>query len=357
MANNKKSQQVEINTDLAMDIEQILNGGFAPLTTFLDKESLDSVLENMRLPTGEIWPIPILFPKKNNEAINSIDSLLLKFQGHDFAVLDEPKTFEYDLDKLITSFYGTNDEKHPGVQTSMKSPHIFITGKLRGISKLNKILDINYLEPQDVKNIIKENHWKSVVGFHTRNPPHNAHEYIHKSVLKNHDALLLHPVIGSKKKGDFTREAIMRSYELYAEKFLPSNRTVLTPLLTYSRYAGPREAIFTAIVRRNYGCTHFIIGRDHTGVKNFYGKYDSQKIFQKFKDIDIEIIPFSEPFYCKKSKTITTKEECTYGDKYYVEVSGSKIRKAIQEKTEISEIFIKKEILNTLQNMKNAFVD
>ena len=180
---------------------------------------------------------------------------------------------------------------------------------------------------------------------------------MHKSVLKNHDALLLHPVIGSKKKGDFTSEAIMRSYELYTEKFLPSNRTILTPLLTYSRYAGPREAIFTAIVRRNYGCTHFIIGRDHTGVKNFYGKYDSQKIFQNFKDVDIEIIPFSEPFYCKKSKIITTKEECTYGDKYYVEVSGSKIRKAIKEKTEMSEIFIKKEILNTLQNMKNAFVD
>ena len=312
MANNKKSHHVEINTDLAMDIEQILNGGFAPLTTFLDKESLDSVLENMRLPTGEIWPIPILFPKKNDEPINSLDSLLLKFQGHDFAVLEEPETFEYDLDKLITSFYGTNDENHPGVQTSMKSPYIFITGKLRGVSKLSKILDINYLEPQDVKNIIKEKRWKSIVGFHTRNPPHSAHEYIHKSVLKNHDALLLHPVIGSKKKGDFTSEAIMRSYELYAEKFLPSDRTILTPLLTYSRYAGPREAIFTAIVRRNYGCTHFIIGRDHTGVKNFYGKYDSQKIFQNFKDVDIEIIPFSEPFYCKKSKTIRNWMYCFF---------------------------------------------
>ena len=137
MTDNKKFQQIEIDTDLAMDIEQILNGGFSPLTTFLDKKSLDSVLKNMRLPTGEIWPIPILFPKKIDEPINSLDSLLLKFQGHDFAVLEEPETFEYDLDKLITSFYGTNDEKHPGVQISRKSPHIFITGKLRGISKLN----------------------------------------------------------------------------------------------------------------------------------------------------------------------------------------------------------------------------
>ena len=149
----------------------------------------------------------------------------------------------------------------------------------------------------------------------------------------------------------------MKSYELYVEKYLPKDRVILTPLLTYSRYAGPREAIFTAIVRRNYGCTHFIIGRDHTGVKNFYGKYDSQKIFQNFKDINIEIIPFSEPFYCQKSNVITTKEECSYGDKYYVEISGTKIRKAILEKTEIPEIFIRKEVLSTLQSMEDVFVN
>ena len=212
MNSNNKPQEIEINADLAMDIELILNGGFSPLTTFLDKRSLDSVLKNMRLPSGEIWSMPILFPKKFDNPINSTDSLLLKFQGYDFAVLEEPVTFEYDLDKLIRLFYGTVDEEHPGVQISRKTPSIFITGKLRGLTKLGKILNINYLEPQDVKNIIKEKRWKSIVGFHTRNPPHSAHEYIHKSVLKNHDALLLHPVIGSKKKGDFTREAIMHSY-------------------------------------------------------------------------------------------------------------------------------------------------
>ena len=356
MVNNKKFQQVEINTDLAMDIEQILNGGFSPLTTFLDKESLDSVLENMRLPTGEIWPIPILFPKKNDEPINSLDSLLLKFQGHDFAVLEEPETFEYDLDKLVTSFYGTNDEKHPGVQISRKSPHVFITGKLRGINKLGKILDINYLEPQDVKNIIKEKRWKSIVGFHTRNPPHSAHEYIHKSVLKNHDALLLHPVIGSKKKGDFTREAIMQSYELYVEKFLPSNRTVLTPLLTYSRYAGPREAIFTAIVRRNYGCTHFIVGRDHTGVKNFYGQYDSQKTLEKISDLGITILKFDEPFFCKRCNQVTTKKTCSCSMINHIKISGTQIRKAIEQKKSVSENIIRPEVLKTLKKIKNPLI-
>ena len=354
---NKKSYSVEIDIDLAMDIEQILNGGFFPLTTFLDRKSLESVLKNMRLPSGEIWPIPVLFPKKFERQIDSIDTLLLKFQGKDFAILEDPETFEYNLDKLTLLFYGTDNPEHPGVQTTKKIPHVFITGKLIGISKLHKILNINYLEPDGVKSIIKKKCWKKVVGFHTRNPPHRAHEYIHKSVLKNSDALLLHPVIGSKRKGDFTSEAIMKSYELYVEKYLPKDRIILTPLLTYSRYAGPREAIFTAIVRRNYGCTHFIIGRDHTGVKNFYGKYDSQKIFQNFKDINIEIIPFSEPFYCQKSNVITTKEECSYGDKYYVEISGSKIRKAILEKTEIPEIFIRKEVLGTLQSMEDVFVN
>ena len=154
---NKKPYSIEIDIDLAMDIEQILNGGFFPLTTFLDKKSLESVLKNMRLPSGEIWPIPVLFPKKFDRQIDSLDTLLLKFQGKDFAILEDPETFEYNLDNLTSLFYGTDNPEHPGVQITKKLPSIFITGKLLGISKLNKILNINYLEPDGVKSIIKKN--------------------------------------------------------------------------------------------------------------------------------------------------------------------------------------------------------
>ncbi len=338
-----------------MDVEQLLNGGFEPLSTFMNYEELDSVLKNMRLPNGKIWPIPILFPKEFDQKISDFTSLALRFNGHNLALLDQHTSFQYDVKKLIKSFYGTDDPSHPGVQKTSNLSGVFITGKLKRLSKLADILKIDSLEPFQVRSIIKKKKWKTVVGFHTRNPPHRAHEYIHETVLKNHDGLLLHPVIGSKKRGDFTSESIMKSYKYYAENHLPLDRTILTPLLTYSRYAGPKEAIFTAIVRRNYGCTHFVVGRDHTGVKNFYGTYDSQKIFKNL-DVGISIIPFSEPFYCSKSDCITTKDECEFGDKYYVEVSATRIRKAIKEKSVIPEFLIRPDILKILQDMDDVFV-
>ena len=212
------------------------------------------------------------------------------------------------------------------------------------------------MEPDQVKKIIQNKGWKKVVGFHTRNPPHRAHEFLQKNSLENSDGILIHPVVGSKKIGDFSSSAIISSYKFYIKNYLPSNNVIFTPLLTYSRYAGPREAIFTAIVRRNYGCTHFIVGRDHTGVKNFYGKYDSQKIFNKFKDVKIEILCYNEPYYCKKCDQITTIKTCPHNKKYHLEISGTRIRKAILNKSKIPEIYIRKNVLKKLQNTKNIFV-
>lgn len=355
--NKTDSLSIDIDINIAMDIEQLINGGFYPLNSFMNLEQLESVLHEMRLPSGEVWSIPILFPKYFTNSISSVKSLVVRFENKELAVLEDLEEFEYDVDKLVKYLYGTTSSEHPGVIQTKKYPKRFVTGKLHQIEKLPSLLKVKSLEPTQIKNIIKERGWKNIVGFHTRNPPHRAHEYIHTSVLKGFDGLLIHPVIGSKKRGDFSTEAIMQSYKLYVKKYLPKERIILTPLLTYSRYGGPREALFTAIIRRNYGCTHFVVGRDHTGVKNFYGKYDSQKIFKNFDDIGIEIINFSEPFYCKKSRKITTKKECPHGDKYYVEVSGTRIRQAILEKSKLPEFFIRKDILKTLQNIKNIFVE
>ena len=213
------------------------------------------------------------------------------------------------------------------------------------------------MEPDQVKKIIQNKGWKKVVGFHTRNPPHRAHEFLQKNSLENSDGILIHPVVGSKKIGDFSNDAITRSYKLYIKNYLPAKNVLFTSLLTYSRYAGPREAIFTAIVRRNYGCSHFIVGRDHTGVKDFYGKYDSQKIFSKFKDARIEILCFNEPYYCKKCDQITTSKTCPHRKKYHLEISGTRIRKAILNKSKIPEIYIRKDILKKLQNTRDIFVN
>lgn len=354
---NSNTIPLNVDMNIAMDIEQLSNGGFAPLQTFMDFKSLDSVLEKIRLPTGEVWPIPILLPKPKDLKISKNTNLLLKFDGKNLAKLEVSAVFDYDIKKLIKLFYGTNNNTHPGVAYTKQLSNEFITGNIKKIEKLSKILKKKVLEPLQVKAIIKEKKWRKVVGFHTRNPPHRAHEFLQKSALENADGLLIHPVIGSKKKGDFSDVSIIKAYKTYLNNYLPTDRVIFTPLLTYSRYAGPREAMFTAIVRRNYGCTHFIVGRDHTGVKNFYKKYESQKIFQNFKDIGIEILFFNEPYYCKKCKQITTTKTCPHGKRYYVEISGTKIRKAILYKSKLSDIFIREHVLLTLQNTKNIFVN
>lgn len=351
----RSSLTVDIDANTAMDIEQLSNGGFWPLRTFMNFEDLDSVLRRMRLTTGEVWPIPILFPEPADCKIFSGTTLLLKFEGVNFAQLDVSDVFKYDIGKLVKLFYGTNDTSHPGVSHTKKLSNTFLTGKLRRIEKLTKLLGITAMDPIEAKRIIKEKKWKKIVGFHTRNPPHRAHEFLQKCSLENADGLFIHPVVGSKKKGDFSDTAILRGYKHYIENYLPRTSVILTPLLTYSRYAGPREAIFTAIVRRNYGCTHFIVGRDHTGVMNFYGKYDSQKIFNGFKDIGIEILHFDEPYYCRKCKQVTTSKTCPHNIKYHIEISGTKIRKAILHKSKISDILIRKEVIDELKKIKNVF--
>lgn len=349
---------LEIDQNIAMDIEQLTNGGFLPLKTFLNSEDLNSVLENMRLSNGKIWPIPIIFPKPNSQHITQNTTLLLKFMGQNFAKLEVSEVFKFDINKLVKLFFGTDDITHPGVFETKKLSNVFITGNLSKFRKLSEILSMaDTKEPKEIKEIIIDKKWKKIVGFHTRNPPHRAHEFLQKSVLENSDGLLIHPVVGAKKKGDFSNNAIMNSYKIFVKKYLPTDRVILSPLLTYSRYAGPREAVFTAIVRRNYGCTHFIVGRDHTGVKNFYGKYDSQKIFTKLNDVGIKIICFNEPYFCKKCDTVTTIDYCNHDKLQHVEISGTIIREAIQNKTEISDIYIRKEVLQELQKMQNVFIN
>jgi len=347
---------IDIDENIAMDIEQLTNGGFSPLKTFMNFTELDNVLEKMRLPSGEVWSMPILFPKPKIE-IKIGEPLILKFRGIEFARFVVEGEYSYDLEKMIKQFFGTDNIQHPGVVKLRKIGNEFVTGKLSKLVKLDKILKIKALDPDSVKKQIKLFGWKKIVGFHTRNPPHSAHEFLHKEGLKHADGILIHPIIGSKKKGDFTNTAIINCYNIYANTAFSENNCIMTPLLTYSRYAGPREAIFTALIRRNYGCTHFIVGRDHTGVKNFYEKYESQEIFKKFPDIGIEPIFFSEPYFCKICDKITTDKECKCGEKGYVEISGTIIRNAILNKTDLSEIYIRKQILDELQKLDNVFIE
>lgn len=348
---------IELSNNLAMDVEQLLSGGYYPLKTFLNKEDLESVLTKMKLKNNKIWPVPILFPIKEDMNIRKNEKILLKFNNHELATIKISSIFKYNTKKMIKLFFGTESSSHPGVKEIKKWPNRFVTGTLERKGDLCKILKINALKPNEVKKIIKKKGWTKIVGFHTRNPPHRAHEFLHKNSLELVDGILIHPVVGSKKSGDFSVEAILNGYKTYVKNYLPQKNVILTPLLTYSRYAGPKEAVFTAILRRNYGCTHFIVGRDHTGVKNYYGKYDSQKIFKKNLDLKIKIFNFDEPYYCKKCNQITTEKTCPHKKTHYISISGTQIRKAIIKKDKkIADYLIRKEVLKELQLIKNPIV-
>jgi len=349
-------QELNITDDIAMDIEQLTNNGFKPLKSFLNSKDLHSVLTKMRLTNGKIWPIPILFPKPKNTEIKKNSNLILIYKNIKFARLTVSEVFSYDLKKMLKLFFGTLDNTHPGVKHVTNNGNTFITGKLTKFVSLSNILKINSLDPEQTRSIIKKKNWKKIVGFHTRNPPHRAHEYLHKCSLENSDGLLIHPVLGTKKKGDFSNSAILAGYQSYIKNYLPKNNVILTPLLIYSRYAGPKEAVFTALIRRNYGCTHFIVGRDHTGVKNFYGQYDSQKIFEKISDLNISILKFDEPFFCKRCNQVTTKKTCKCSKIHHVKISGTKIRKAIEQKKSVSGNIIRKEVLLDLKKLKNSLI-
>tara|TARA_B100000029_G_scaffold24376_1_gene24113 strand:- start:9679 stop:10740 length:1062 start_codon:yes stop_codon:yes gene_type:complete len=349
-------QELDITDNIAMDIEQLSNNGFKPLKTFLNSKDLHSVLTKMRLTNGEIWPIPILFPKPKQIQIKKNSTLILNYKNIKFAKLIVSEVFSYDLKKILKLFFGTMNNNHPGVEHVKNNGDTFITGKLIKFVNLSNILKINSLNPEQTRRIIEKNNWKKIVGFHTRNPPHRAHEYLHKCSLENSDGLLIHPVLGTKKKGDFTNSAILAGYQSYIKNYLPKKNVILTPLLIYSRYAGPKEAVFTAIIRRNYGCTHFIVGRDHTGVKNFYGTYDSQKIFENFPDLNIAILKFDEPYFCKRCDQVTTKKTCRCTIPYHVKISGTEIRQAIEQKKSLSENIIRPEVLNELKRIKNSLI-
>jgi len=345
---------IELSINIAMDVEQLLNGGYYPLKSFHNKKDLESVLIKMKLTNGKIWPIPILFPIKNDTNIKKNEKVLLKYNNKKLATLKISSIFNFNIDKIIKLFFGTKDKTHPGVIEMEKWPNQFITGKLEREGDLHDILKINALRPLEVKKTIKKKKWNTIVGFHTRNPPHRAHEFLHKTTLEMVDGILIHPVIGSKKSGDFSKDAIIKGYKEYIKKYLPEENVIFTPLLTYSRYGGPKEAIFTAIIRRNYGCTHFIVGRDHTGVKEFYGKYDSQKIFTKYPEIGIKIFNFDEPYFCKKCNQITTEKTCPHKKAHHISISGTEIRKAMMEKNKkMPNYIIREEVLKILQKIKN----
>lgn len=303
----KRLPLMAVRVETLMDVEQLALGTFSPLEGFMNQAELQSVLSDYRLPNGVVWPLPILFQVSEEEAQKFREGqtigLTMKDGGGDvYGTLRIEEIFTADLDALAKKIYGTNDPSHPGAALFARRGNHFFAGPVELVKRVPSQTKKYELTPFQARAIFESKGWSKVVGFHTRNVIHQAHEAIQLAAMKNRncDGLFVHPIIGLKKSGDYAGNIIVGSYELMLEKYYPKGKAVLGAFSSYSRYAGPREAVFTALCRKNFGCSHFIVGRDHTGVKDFYGPTDSQELFRKLGDIGIEPVFFENYYYCKE---------------------------------------------------------
>lgn len=346
--------RLDINFDTYLELEKISNGTFKPLNGFIDEEDFYSISEEMRLRNGHLFPIPIMLPvsKKFSKRLKKNSEIFFFYNDKKVGSLLVNSVFEINLAKHKENLFGTSDVKHPGYKLLKDMGEFYVGGKIKTFFSIEYKYSKYAISPDYCKKIIKELGLKTIAGFQTRNVPHRAHEYILLDALNKVDGLLVHPLIGRKKKGDFLPEAILGSYEYLINKVYLNKNIILAALTTYMRYAGPREALFHALIRKNYGCTHFLVGRDHAGVGNFYGLYEAQEMCLKFEsELNIKIIKVRGPFFCKKCKKITTDKICK-DLSAKIDISGTKIRKALLKNQDIKDIFMRKEIVKLLRKEK-----
>ncbi|MGA4720453.1 sulfate adenylyltransferase [Fictibacillus nanhaiensis] len=352
---NENQIKIELDPISLSDLECLSNGAFSPLDSFMNKADYEGVVHNMRLSSGLPWSVPITLPVTDEKARQLIkhQEALLIYENKIYGKIEI--TDIYKPDKLIEvrKVYRTVDQTHPGVQNVMNRGSWYVGGRVTLVNKPpRKVGSPYYLDPQETREQFTKSGWEKIVGFQTRNPIHRAHEYLQKTALEQMDGLLLHPLVGETKQDDIPAEVRMESYETLLQHYYPKNRVLLSAFPGSMRYAGPREAIFHSIIRKNYGCSHIIIGRDHAGVGGFYGPYDAQHIFAEFEKDEIGITPifFENSFYCTKCGTMATIKTCPHDEKGRLTFSGTRVREMLKNNEPIPTDFSRSEVISILRD-------
>ncbi len=351
--------RVALDPRAASDLVMIAIGGFSPLTGFMAQADYEPVVTDMRLASGLPWSVPVTLSVSEAVAEPLMIGQLVRLDdetGRFIGVLELSEKYTYDKKKEAINVYRTDEDKHPGVKVVYDQGPINLAGDVWLLERDAHPLFPNYqIDPAASRQQFRDRGWKTIVGFQTRNPIHRAHEYIQKCALETVDGLFLHPLVGATKSDDIPADVRMRCYEIMMEHYFPQDRVILAINPSAMRYAGPREAIFHALIRKNYGCTHFIVGRDHAGVGDYYGTYDAQAIFDEFEPGELGILPmkFEHAFYCTRTSTMATTKTSPSKPEERIHLSGTKVRALLREgkmpPPEFSRPEVAKELAQAMQ--------
>jgi len=356
-AEAREMHVIELPLDLAADAENIARGVYSPLEGFLVQEDYLHVLDDMRLADDTPWTIPIVLPVSPEElaGVGEGDEVALSYGGEPFAVMRVEEVYGWDKREYALKVYGTRDVRHPGVAKLEQMGELLIGGRLELFKPLPHPFSRYALWPEETRVLFEEKGWRTIAGFQTRNVPHRGHEYVQKAALTFVDGLLIHPLVGWKKPGDYRDEVIVAAYEALIDNYFPRDSIVFAVLRMAMRYAGPREAVHHAIVRKNFGCTHFIVGRDHAGVGNFYGPYDAWEIFREFPDLGVIPLFIREAFYCEKCGGFVNEKICPHSEEYRVRVSGTRLREMIRRGEAPPPELMRPEVARVVLSFENPF--
>jgi sulfate adenylyltransferase len=319
----------------AADLEMLAVGAMSPLTGFMLEKDYRSVIEEMRLVSGLVWSMPITLSltEQDVKRIGGAESVALLIGEELVAQVDVEEVYRRDREEEATAVFQTSDPAHPGVRALQEAGDWLVGGMVRvhRVPQHDTFVE-QRLTPSMTRATFAERGWRRVVGFQTRNPVHRAHEYLQKCALEVVDGLLLHPLVGETKEDDVPADVRMRCYRVLLDEYYPTERVLLAVFPAAMRYAGPKEAIFHAIVRKNYGCTHFIVGRDHAGVGDYYGSFDAHRIFERFDPEELGITPlfFDHAFWCHRCEGMATMKICPHGDDDRLTLSGTKVREMLR---------------------------